>query len=78
MFRVNNIIGERENSLYSSEHCRTLDRAAIEQGVPSFQLMARAARAVLAVLTREFSEMSLFRCSVARATTVLMAFLLPR
>ena len=58
MFRVNNIISERENGLYSSEHCRTLDRAAIDQGVPSFQLMARAARAVLAVLTREFSEMS--------------------
>ena len=57
MFKVNNIVSERENGLYSAEQCRALDRAAIDQGVPSFQLMTRAARAVMDVLTREFDEM---------------------
>lgn len=57
MFKVNNIVSEREDGLYLAEQCRALDRAATEQGVPSFQLMNRAARAVFDVLQREFFEM---------------------
>ena len=57
MFKVNNIVSERENGLYLADQCRALDGAAREQGVPSFQLMNRAARAVFSVLQREFFEM---------------------